>query len=108
MPPTLSKDPFLGPYRDIAELRSKARGILGVPEGAKPDEIRRAFHALAREHHPDLTGEKGAFVRIVNAYLILTRPDPRGYSLDPPGPAAAEEPMTEEEYFLWWAKRFGP
>jgi DnaJ-class molecular chaperone len=33
--------------------------ILGVPEFAGSDEIRRAYRQLARRHHPDLAGEAG-------------------------------------------------
>ncbi|HEY6104099.1 MAG TPA: DnaJ domain-containing protein, partial [bacterium] len=28
--------------------------VLGVERGASPEEIKRAFRRLAREHHPDV------------------------------------------------------
>jgi len=38
--------------------------ILGVPEGAKPEEIRKAFRRMAKKHHPDVNqGDKAAEAR---------------------------------------------
>lgn len=38
--------------------------ILGVPESASPDEIRKAFRRMARKHHPDVNrGDKAAEAR---------------------------------------------
>ncbi|GAB6062754.1 J domain-containing protein [Deferrisoma palaeochoriense] len=95
-------DPFLGPYADIRALRAAARKILGVgPEAGLP-EIRAAFRRLSRRHHPDLGGDPARFTRIVNAYLVLTRPDPRGFPLgDAPG-----EPESHVAYFERWKRRF--
>ncbi len=64
--------------------------VLGVPRGASPEEIRRAYRALARRHHPDVSGtpESAAiFAEIARAYEILTeqpdRPDPEPIRPDP-------------------------
>lgn len=64
--------------------------VLGVPRGASPEQIRRAYRALARRHHPDVSGtpESAAiFAEIARAYEILTeqpaRPDPEPVSHDP-------------------------
>ena len=55
--------------------------VLGVEPGAPPDEIKAAWRALARTHHPDLTGDDPEAVRrattrmaeINAAYAALTR-----------------------------------
>jgi hypothetical protein len=55
--------------------------VLGVEPGASPDDIKVAWRALARTHHPDLTGDDPAAVRrattrmaeINAAYAALTR-----------------------------------
>ena len=57
--------------------------ILGVPRGAKPDDIRRAYRKLARKHHPDVVppGERAAAeeeIKAVNeAYEVLRDPKKR-------------------------------
>ncbi len=55
--------------------------MLGVEPGASNDEIKAAWRALARQHHPDLTGDDPAAVQratrrmaeINTAYAALTR-----------------------------------
>jgi hypothetical protein len=55
--------------------------VLGVQRGASPDAIKAAWRALARQHHPDLTGDDPEAVRratrrmaeINTAYAALTR-----------------------------------
>ena len=34
--------------------------VLGVPHGAGKEEVRKAFLALARKHHPDVNTSPGA------------------------------------------------
>ena len=48
--------------------------ILGVPETADADEIRRAYRLLARQHHPDVSAAEDAhtFRRIREAYEVLS------------------------------------
>jgi curved DNA-binding protein CbpA len=52
--------------------------ILGVPRDAPPEQIKRRFRLLAREHHPDVARDKTAshqaFVRISEAYRVLIDP----------------------------------
>ena len=100
---------FLAPYADIAAQRRRALRVLDLPEEATRQALQQRFRQLALTHHPDRGGESAAFCRLVNAYLVLTRADPRGYPLeenDGDPPCAA--PATEEEYRRWWLARFFP
>jgi len=45
--------------------------ILGVLISATWEEIKRAYRALARQHHPDLGGDAAAFRRVQAAFEIL-------------------------------------
>lgn len=52
-------------------------GVLGVDPDATPDEIKRAFRALARQYHPDTNAAPDAearFKEINAAYEILSDP----------------------------------
>jgi len=57
--------------------------ILGVPRGAKPDEIKRAYRKAARKHHPDVAkpADRAAAeeeIKLVNeAYEVLRDPQKR-------------------------------
>ncbi|HJR97968.1 MAG TPA: J domain-containing protein, partial [Actinomycetota bacterium] len=49
-------------------------GLLGVPPDASDDDIRHAYRALAREHHPDANPRHApadGFRRVAAAYEIL-------------------------------------
>lgn len=56
-------------------------GILGVPRGADQEEIKRAYRAMARRYHPDVSDEggdaEGRFKEISEAYEILGDPEKR-------------------------------
>lgn len=57
--------------------------MLGVPKAATADEIRKAFRALARKHHPDMAKKKekaaaeAKFKEINEAYEVLGDPEKR-------------------------------
>jgi curved DNA-binding protein CbpA len=55
--------------------------VLGVPQNADTDSIRRSFRALARRYHPDAGEGSSAekFRDIVTAYETLNHPTRRGY-----------------------------
>lgn len=46
--------------------------ILGVKRTASQEEIKKAYRSLSRKHHPDLGGDKDDFIRIKEAYEILS------------------------------------
>ena len=46
--------------------------VLGVERGATQAEIKKQFYKLAREHHPDKGGTHEDFIRIKEAYEILS------------------------------------
>jgi len=53
--------------------------LLGVPVGASPAEIKRAYRRLVRQHHPDLNAqiEDTQIRRLNEAYEILGNPQKR-------------------------------
>lgn len=52
--------------------------ILGVPENASQDEIKKAYRRLAHEHHPDRKGgSETKFKEINTAYQTLSDPEKR-------------------------------
>ena len=54
--------------------------MLGVPRGADQATIRKAFRSLAREFHPDVSGDPEAaqkFREVAEAYKVLSKPTAR-------------------------------
>src|SRR6185312_514483 len=55
--------------------------VLGVARDASADEIKRAYRALARKHHPDVSHDKSdaehRFKEINEAYEVLSDPNKR-------------------------------
>jgi len=83
--------------------------VLGVRRSATPAEIRSAYRELAKELHPDRTGDEGTapFQELGEAYATLSDPgrrraydrEPHGPPSPPPGPAAAG-PSTREPFSI--------
>jgi len=46
--------------------------ILGIKKEASAEEIRRAYHRLAHQHHPDKGGDSQKFKEINEAYQVLS------------------------------------
>jgi DnaJ-class molecular chaperone len=93
------------PERDLYE-------ILGVPRDASPEQIKKAYRAMARKHHPDVNpGDKTAetrFKETQQAYDILSDAEKRSL-YDRYGKAAFEGmaaagPRTSASE---WTARFG-
>jgi molecular chaperone DnaJ len=54
--------------------------VLGVGRSATPDEIKKAYRQLARQHHPDVSDAADAetrFKEINEAYEVLSHPEKR-------------------------------
>ena len=54
--------------------------VLGVPRDAEAAAIRRAYRALAREVHPDVSSDPEAdesFAEVAEAYAVLSKPERR-------------------------------
>jgi len=54
--------------------------VLGVSRDADPEELKAAYHARARELHPDVSGDAEAearFREVSHAYAVLSKPRSR-------------------------------
>lgn len=57
--------------------------VLGVAKGATPEELKKAYRNLAREHHPDMVAKEDKdnaekrFKEINEAYQVLSDPEKR-------------------------------
>lgn len=83
--------------------------ILGVDKGASEGDIKRAYRKLARELHPDVTGDDGRaterFKQCTEAYEILSDPQRRrSYDLfgtrDQPPPTGPTFPNLDMDSLL--------
>lgn len=76
--------------------------VLGVPKDASRDEIKKAFHALAKKYHPDFNKDnpsaKRKFQELREAYEILQDSGKRAhYDMNKAGSARSDD----TEYASW-------
>ncbi len=81
--------------------------VLGVHPTASPAEVRRAYLALARRHHPDAGGDAGTMRAVNEAWAILGDPARRAEydrgsrpAVVRPEPEPATRERTDEEELL--------
>ena len=51
--------------------------VLGISKSSSRNEIKKAYHKMAMEHHPDKNGDGDKFREIQEAYEILKDPEKR-------------------------------
>lgn len=81
--------------------REEAARRLGLPPAVGPDEVKRAYRRLAREHHPDLGGDPDHFHDLQRAYErladepVATPAVARGRPSRPPVPFVDETEVVD-------------
>lgn len=75
--------------------------VLGVVHGATHDDVRRAWLALARRHHPDRGGDAAAMQAVNDAWAVLGDPARRAvwdrqHGLAAPAPAPTAGHLHDE------------
>ncbi|HRU04200.1 MAG TPA: DnaJ domain-containing protein [Candidatus Brocadiia bacterium] len=103
---------------DLDRLREKerlARQILGMPDHADLVAIKKAFHMLAMQCHPDKSpGDREAakrFLSIMNAYEFLAKGEAPGWNPDTSSAEARDSTVwrfgqNDWGYFCWWRQNF--
>jgi molecular chaperone DnaJ len=80
--------------------------ILGIRKNSSKDEIKKAYRVLARKYHPDVSEDDDAsseaFLRIHQAYQVLSDPDTRQqYDRE----IQQTVPPTWKSYAQWQGRR---
>ena len=66
----------INPARPLLE-RQQALRVLGLPPNATPQQIKRRYRTLAKQHHPDRGGDRREMQRIIAAYEFLVKDNAR-------------------------------
>lgn len=53
--------------------------ILGIKQNATQEEIKQAYHTMAKKHHPDAGGNNEKMAQITQAYAVLKNPLKRAH-----------------------------
>jgi preprotein translocase subunit Sec63 len=101
--------------RLLQKREQRAREILGVPDTAGQEDIKRAWRRESLKHHPDRNGgsteSHQSFVLINCAYRFLTE----GLGCDEldsaqsPGPVLTDGKYRLDNpwgYFVWWRDKY--
>lgn len=64
------------PARSLLE-RQQALKVLGLPSNATPQQIKRRYRTLAKRYHPDKGGDQRQMQRIIAAYQVLMKDQPK-------------------------------
>jgi len=72
---------------------------LGLEPGASSDEVKAAYRAKAKEHHPDAGGNAEAFKEVQEAYEVLSDQDARR-AYDEHGAKGSPRAQREAEAML--------
>lgn len=84
-------------------IRDEPHRVLGVPRDASEAEVRRAYRALAKRHHPDAgQGSTARFLEIQAAYEALAGGDRPGAASRPAASRPAPRPGPD------WTRRPRP
>ncbi|MCF7846660.1 MAG: DnaJ domain-containing protein [Candidatus Gracilibacteria bacterium] len=68
---------FLPKLSTILPMTENLYDILGVSKSASKEEIKKAYRAAAKKHHPDKGGDAETFKKIREAYSVLSDEDKR-------------------------------
>ncbi len=92
---------------DDAHSRHAALATLGLDTTANTGDIKRAYRRLAREHHPDVGGDRELFDRLSRAYAaLLDQPAPEPPAVARGRPSRASTPsMAPDPAAVDWTRQ---
>ena len=81
-----------------SQMNNELCNILGISTSASTDEIHAAFRKKARQHHPDLGGDRQEFQQINDAYEELLRQKEAAKSVSIELPLNSTQPPQPNSY----------